>query len=531
MEEVHTVYRIGDDGRPTTVSIKEVAREFYSGKSRESIIAGGLFCSHEGRMTFAIPEERQSYFRHVGKAGGGEGGASFGCGCSSKHRRAQELLRDHDYSSRVEFVCFRECKRHTFTVFVADAACKVELEVREVRAAPLSFPFASLSRHSLAFPRQVNDSNGRFITDVLYRRGEELHRVEVWNKHKTSPESRSGREYVEVRCDHVLEDIESGTLKCEFASMAEHCPVCEAEAKAEAEAKERERKRALWREKKRKEEERKRAAREAEEALERSREAERQRQLAEEREDLESRLQIESGGPPALHGIHERAKELLQLALKPNAYSSPWARKCVAICGPSLTGGVECTLCVSSFTEERLFNGFKACHPHWSVSIECGPLTLDRLREAVVFWESEADPAWIAAEEAAFTEARLAREEADRAREEAARLKEELRLQREAEAQATAQRLAEEAAERDRLWREQEAEREIRMREARERRAEFEAEERQEKLERQRRIDAQKAAKAAIERKEKAIRKVVGSTSSRKLSRLQEEAKRMFKPR
>ena len=72
---------------------------------------------------------------------------------------------------------------------------------------------------------------------------------------------------MEVRCDHVLEDIESGTLKCEFASMAEHCPECEAEARAEAEAKERKRKRALWKEKRRQEEKRQRAAREAEEAL------------------------------------------------------------------------------------------------------------------------------------------------------------------------------------------------------------------------------------------------------------------------
>ena len=136
MEEAHLVYRIDENGDPEVLNIKQVLAEVAQGKSRGSILAGGLVCSHNSRMTYAIPVEKAAYFRHVTNSGSaGEGGeAATGCGCCSKHRRAQELLQGNDYSANpVTFACFRECGRHTSKTFVADASCDVELEVREVR--------------------------------------------------------------------------------------------------------------------------------------------------------------------------------------------------------------------------------------------------------------------------------------------------------------------------------------------------------------------------------------------------------------
>lgn len=67
---------------------------------------------------------------------------------------------------------------------------------RSARCATGCDRLSAASRHRTHLCAQVNDADGKFVTDVLYRSrddGNVLHRVEVWNKHKTSPESRCGK--------------------------------------------------------------------------------------------------------------------------------------------------------------------------------------------------------------------------------------------------------------------------------------------------------------------------------------------------
>ena len=280
-DEVYRQNRSNDS--PHVFHIEDVLRELERGHSRNEIKAGGLFCSHKTEMTFVIPTGRNAHFRHLlpkvqsaRDVRTGETGARPTCPCSKDHLKAQVMLRDHNYQAKpVKFTVFRDCRKCSQVVYLADDHVFVNLETRE-----------------------VDECGHRFVTDVVYRSksdGAIEQRIEVWRTHKTTPSNRQGREYLEVRCDHVLRMLNGtgdDTIRISCETPVHGMPLCvPCHNKKRAEQDRRNRIRDEQKRAKQRRIEFKRAQLEREEQERKEQERDKQRRAQQERDEQERTVQ------------------------------------------------------------------------------------------------------------------------------------------------------------------------------------------------------------------------------------------------
>lgn len=243
-----------------------------------------MMCCRGHRIVPVICTSRQSHFRHV-NPNNGSGTArinAHACSCSKSkvHLEAQQLLRDHDYSTPVRFVQWHSCGIHSSTVFEATTDVYPVLEVTE----------------------QSRDGSRHFRTDIAYRDCSDdgiRRRIEIWHHHRTGIDgARKDIEFLEADATHVKQKmlLRDYTIRVELVH-AKECPICAERAEENRLAAER-----------RAEEEQRRdvATKEARLALERLAEEERLKKAAE----MESRRQrIEKGRQQCLLAAKEAASK------------------------------------------------------------------------------------------------------------------------------------------------------------------------------------------------------------------------------
>ena len=219
----HSIYRQGRTGDISILSV-ESARQQYdalvqSGLStsaaRDTVQAGGLWCSHGGRMVPVFGTTRVDHFRHLVetnlRAVPGSGGGGGGCGCMSDvHVNAQLLLLGWNFAvSTLTITQFADCRRCTVEVYCSTPDTRAEVEVHE-----------------------VGESGRRFVSDVVLYDGNALTaRIEVYKTHRACTERRDGCPFYEVRADHLVDALSKAgpvvTLKAESDNCTlAPCSIC-----------------------------------------------------------------------------------------------------------------------------------------------------------------------------------------------------------------------------------------------------------------------------------------------------------------
>ena len=221
-QESHCIYRQGQSGEVSVLSI-DSAREQYdsllqrgmsTAAARDIVQAGGLWCSHGGRMVPVFGTARVDHFRHLvdtTRQATTETGGGGGCGCTSDaHVNAQLLLQRCNFGTTTLIITqFADCRRCCAEVYRSTPTTRAAVEVHE-----------------------VSDAGRRFVSDVVLYDGNTLTaRIEVYKTHRACAQRRAGCPFYEVRADHIVsamcETAPIITLKAESDDCAlGPCSIC-----------------------------------------------------------------------------------------------------------------------------------------------------------------------------------------------------------------------------------------------------------------------------------------------------------------